>query len=705
MTFRGASGLPANSRVHNAVLVIAEATAPRLADTRTWLVAALTTATVVAASTSLGLLGLSFDADASAIFGVRGADAFVALGFAAVGVLITVRQPGNAIGWLFCVIGLAVGITSLAQEYAIYSTVAESAAGGREAAWIRRWLWVVPYGLAGTVLLLLFPDGRLTSPWARWILGLSLGGIVVSGVGLALVPGPLTASPSLANDLTPAGMAALIEPVRAMGDVLLLAAVLGSVASFMLRLRRADLDERLQLKWLAAAALLLVLILTIGFVLPAKPWAWEVLVYAAFLLIPLATGIAILRYRLFDIDVIVNRSLVYVALTVLTGCLYLIAVGAGEMLLPQAGVLPSLLAALVVAAVFAPLRARVQVGVNRMLYGDRDEPYEVLAKLGRRLEETPDLAVSLSTAAESVARALRLPFAAITSRNGAGFDLVASFGAARCEPTVLPLIHQREMVGQLVLEPRSGSAAFSTVDRTLLADLARSIAVAVHAAQLYAELQRSRERLVNAREEERRRLRRDLHDGLGPELASIGLKLETARNRLAGGGEAERLLSELALRTRRAVAVIRQLVHSLRPPALDDLGLAAALRQAAEEYAWNGTSGVAIELETGGGLERLSAAHEVAAYRIAMEAVTNVVRHAGARRCRIRIAIDAEARALGIEVVDDGIGIAHSFDRGFGIDSMRERAAELGGAVTIEPHPGSGTRVHASIPLREIAPA
>jgi signal transduction histidine kinase len=266
----------------------------------------------------------------------------------------------------------------------------------------------------------------------------------------------------------------------------------------------------------------------------------------------------------------------------------------------------------------------------------------------------------------------------------------------------IPLIHQGETVGYIVLGPRAPNEAFSSTDLRLLEDLAPQVGVAVHAVRLTADLQRSREQLVLAREEERRRLRRDLHDGLGPQLAGLALKLETLRNRLTGDPLADSLLADLAKRTQEATADIRHLVYELRPPALDELGLVSALREGATQYSQQGYNSVNITLDAPESLPPLPAAVEVAVYRIAQEALTNVVRHAEAHTCLIRLGLDEAIGVLCLEVQDDGKGLPIKRRAGVGLNSMRERAEELGGTLTILPIPTGGTSLLARLPCRLI---
>jgi signal transduction histidine kinase len=358
-----------------------------------------------------------------------------------------------------------------------------------------------------------------------------------------------------------------------------------------------------------------------------------------------------------------------------------------------------------IAVLFQPVRAQFQRGINRLMYGERDDPAAVAAALGRRLDVPLAPGAALRAIAETVASALKLPAVAITLRRGDA-AIVARYppgGTDAADPAAMhathtfPLTYGGGTVGELRLARRPGESDFGPADRRLLADLARQAGVAVHAIRLSADLQAARERLVLAREEERRRLRRDLHDGLGPRLAALTLRLDTARDTLADDPRADALLGDLAARMAEAVADIRRLVYALRPPALDDLGLVGALRGAAESY---GPAAPSIAVEAPDWLPPLSAAVEVAAYRIALEALTNAVRHAHASRCTIRLSVDAASEALSVAIEDDGVGIAPARIAGIGCASMRERAEELGGTCAIELLSTGGTRVFALLPRR-----
>jgi len=341
------------------------------------------------------------------------------------------------------------------------------------------------------------------------------------------------------------------------------------------------------------------------------------------------------------------------------------------------------------------------------MYGERDDPYAVLSRLGQRLEMTLEPHAVLPAVAETVAHALKLPHVAIELKWGEEYEITAEYGRPADKPLRLPLVYGTETVGRIVLSPRSPGESFTPADRRLLDDLARQAGIAAHAVRLTDELQRSRERLVATREEERRRIRRDLHDGLGPALSSAMLKLGAARRLLPSSSPANDLVMEVRNDIRATVTDVRRLVYDLRPPALDQLGLVLAIRDYGEQCGnlseTGGEGGLRITFEAPEHLPPLPAAVEVAAYHIAREAITNAARHARARSCRVRLALEdaPERPELRLEISDDGVGLPKKRTAGVGLSSMRERAEELGGTCTVESPPGEGTRVLARLPVEK----
>jgi signal transduction histidine kinase len=416
-----------------------------------------------------------------------------------------------------------------------------------------------------------------------------------------------------------------------------------------------------------------------------------------FLLIPVSIGIAITRSRLWEIDPIINRSLVYGALSFSTILFYVVLVGGFALLFNsyETNLVISFIATGIVAILFEPLRQQLQRAVNRLMYGERDDPATVLTRLSQRLESALAPDSVLQTIVETLAQTLRLPYAAI-SLSGEDVRVAASRGVPPADLVRLPLSYQSDRVGELLLAPRAPGESFSSADMKLINLIAQQAGVAAYTVYLNSALQRSRERLVTAQEEERRRLRRDLHDGVGPTLASLSIRIDTATEYVKSDPQKSmELLRELKGQVKEAVAEIRRLVYALRPPVLDEFGLVSAIREHLAQYM--GPGGMIIDFDSPEQLPSLPAAVEVAAYRIILEAFTNVVRHSQATRCQIKILL--ESSCLSMEVSDNGRGISTGSHGGIGFSSMRERAEELGGECRIGNHPDGGTQVCARLPV------
>ena len=501
-------------------------------------------------------------------------------------------------------------------------------------------------------------------------------------------------------------------------NALFISGILSGILSQIVRYWRvSDSTERLQTKWvvfglaIGVGGYVITKLLTMllsdptGRDLPIN-LALFVLSNLFMLLLPISISIAVLRYRLWDINPIINRTLVYGALSASTIAFYIFAVGFFSNFFQQgkANYLLSFLATGVIAFLFEPLREDLQRLVNRLMYGERDDPATVLARLSQRIDSAIAPDSVLPTIVETLTQTLRLPYAAIAlyERNGEP-RVISSLGSPPPELIHLPLTYQSERVGELTLAPRAVGESFSTADMRLLNIIAQQAGVAAHTLrltdelrQLNADLQQSRERLVTAQEEERRRLRRDLHDGVGPTLASLSQRLDTAADYVKSDPKKSiQLLHDLKGQVRGTLTEIRQLVYALRPPVLDEFGLVSSIREHVAPY--TGPNGLQVRFDVTEPLPALPAAVEVAAYRIALEAFTNIVNHAEASACQIKIKIDSSYFVL--EVADNGKGISSGTRSGVGSSSMRERAAELGGECFIENLPSGGTRVMARLPL------
>ncbi len=569
---------------------------------------------------------------------------------------------------------------------------------------------IIYLGLATSIILLyLFPDGHFIPRWTR-PLAILWAGVNLPAVFFPSSPLSLTAWPSLVQALlllsfSGSGLYAQIYRYRNVSTPIERRqskwAILGLAAAAL-----APLGHYLNLLNLPSASqaappdLFFNLADPALFMFATVAQLVGLTLYTLLLLVfPLSFAIAILRYQLFDVEIVINRTLVYGSLTALIIALYVLIVGAlGSIFQASGSPIWAIIATGFIAVLFAPLRTYLQRLVNRLMYGDRDDPVAVLNQLGKRLEETPSPDATLPIIVDSIMKSLKLPYAGIALKDGEQYSLAVEAGVKQGESIDLPLTYQTETIGVLSVSPRKAGDNLSPSEHRLLRNIARQAGPAVHAVQLNADLARSRERLVTAREEERRRLRRDLHDGLGPRLATLTLKLDAARNLLKNDSEAaDHLLIEVKEQAQATIVDIRHLVNDLRPPALDQLGLISAL----EEYAaaQSKAEGLSIMIQTEADLPPLPAAVEVAVYRITMEALTNVVKHASASSCVVGLSFNLETNELRLHVCDNGQGMPENFEAGVGLASMRERAAELGGTFQMNKAPGGGTCINAFFPV------
>jgi len=560
---------------------------------------------------------------------------------------------------------------------------------------------------------LVFPNGQFVPRWTRWMaLYAVAGAVIVSFLPILEVFGDVLGRVFI-------------------GALVLLPFGIGVYAQLYRYFRVANPAERQQFKWVVVG-LVGTFVIQFAVLIPLNALLTSpavsadparALVLSAIpdtlwqlnnLFIAVTITISVLRYRLWDIDILINRTLVYGALTGIVVSAFVIIVGFLSILFQSSGnSIMAIIATGLVALLFNPLRQRLQRGVNHLMYGDRDDPYAALSRLGRRLEASLAPEAVLPTVVTSVRDVLKLPYVAIyLQQDSHGYKIVAESASPSLrieggrirvpgmnrEGLCLPLIHQGETLGYIVLGPRAFNEAFSSTDLHLLDDLAPQVGAAVHAVRLTADLQRSREQLVLAREEERRRLRRDLHDDLAPTLASLGLTASTAADLIqTNPTTATALVKELQTEIRATVGNIRRLVYDLRPPTLDELGLLAAVRERAAQYT-NAPAGTHIIVDAPAELPALPAAVEVAAYRIVQEALENVSKHSQARQCIIRF---ANHNGLEIEIMDDGIGLPPNLTPGIGLRSMHERSEELGGSCVIERGVNGGTRILAHLPIGE----
>jgi len=605
-----------------------------------------------------------------------------ALAYGGVGAVLARRSRVPRIPLVLGAIGLGQALALLFREYALLGAVPLD----QLALWLGSWLWAPSYIASAALLPLLLPDGFLPSRRWRPALALSIVALAAQAVNWALLPYDVQDVPLVVRDLTnPVGLAVAAAPA-VLGTITLLtvAAVALALASVAVRWRASSGDRRQQLKWLLVGGAATLVVFALGFLIP-QPVGEYVAALGA-LPIPLACGIAALRHRLWDVDLVVSVGLRYTMLSAV-----IIAVYAAVVALLGASTGAPVVATVVVAVVLLPLHSLLQRWTNRLVFGEPDDPVTALARLGERLEATSDPADVadrlLPEVAARVSSLLQSPYAAIRSADG----VIVEHGDRPDDVDQVPLRYGGAEVGVLELTPRARSRA----EARRLDQLARQAAVAVHSVLLTREARRSRQLVVAAREEERRRLRWDLHDGVGPAIAGLALQAETARDLVADDPvAATAILDRLVPRLNGAVADVRAIVHELRPPTLDELGLAGAVRELAARFAVRGRRVDADVSELG----ELPAAVDLAAYWIISEALANTARHSDART--IRVAVRRDGRWLRLEVADDGTGIDADAPAGVGLASMRARAEEVNGHCTIGPAAdGAGVVVAARLPL------
>jgi signal transduction histidine kinase len=622
----------------------------------------------------------------------------------ALALVVLWRVPGQPVGRLMAFFGMFWVLVGLADAYAAWGLQPHLQGTGeaRPGAWFAVWFTArlgafLPVGIP--LLLLLYPDGRLLP--GRWGTAGRVGLVTMlawAGASVLLPGGVGGGTPGVDLDRGTLPLPPAVGHVVVTGlAVAALAAALVAVASVAVRHRRARGLARVRVRWLLWAALTDVVLVVLATAL-AGDRIGDGIFTAVVVLPAAAVTVGLVRPDVVVVDdlltwTLVNGSsavvLVLLELGVLSG---LDAVVAG----PPDLRLVVLVVLGVAAAVWWPLRHLLVGRVRRLVFGTRDDPYDVVAGLASRLEAAGEGPGQLTAVADTVARAFGVGYVRVEVDRPGGERLTATHGNAPAATRALPISFRGTVVGRIVLPRHGVRARLSRRDEALLGDVVRQAALASRSARLAEELQASREHLVLAREEERRRIHRDLHDGLGPALSGVVFRIESGRLLVADDPEAaDRALEVARTQVQDVIADVRRLVHDLRPPALDDLGLLGALRQQATALT---TPGFAVHLNATDDLGDLPAAVEVAAYRVVGEAVTNAVRHARATRCDV--ALRTSDGQLHVEVRDDGVGVPETAVAGVGLVSLRERVAELGGGAEVACPPSGGTTVRAWLPLR-----
>ncbi|MEO8690588.1 MAG: sensor histidine kinase [Solirubrobacteraceae bacterium] len=618
----------------------------------------------------------------------------VALGLAcatcaALGALIVASIPRQRLGLALLLGGFLGALWMLATPLA-EGYPDRHGALQQWAAWVENWAFV---GLLVLVTwpLLLFPDGHL--PSRRWrpvgaVLLVALVAIALHGMLDPATLDSVDAARPVANPLGIPASWTWLGALDAAGVGVPLGVIASMVAVHRRAGRRPDPGMRAALwaaRGLAANFVLWAILSTAGAGLADGP-LYAVTFTSSIAAFAFAAAFAVLRHRVLEVDTLLRRAFIVVGVTAVTFVAFaLVFALVGALAGDGAGAIGGGVA---VAMLAVPVGVRVRDRVDRMLYGHRDVS-TAMARMSQELDGAGDPADALPGLARAVAETLGASGVLLDPDPRLGL-LPVRVGAEPEEPSLERVLrHRGQELGRLVLGARAPGEAFAAEDLLLVELLTRQMTLAVDAVALAAQLQHSRGQIVTAREEERRRLRRDLHDGLGPALAGIALTLQAAQN--TGGTEADDLVTGAREQMQDVVAEIRRIVHELRPAVLDDLGLAAAIRVHADRLA-----PLAIELDLPEPPVPMSAAAELAVYRIATEALTNVVRHAHASTCRVALRSDGDETVL--EVTDDGRGLDAGADPGIGLRSMRERAAELGGHVVLSEGSLGGLAVAVRLP-------
>ncbi|HEV2950576.1 MAG TPA: ATP-binding protein [Actinomycetota bacterium] len=680
----------------------------------------------VARSLAWGLFGLSVvliawgllleseiapgDEDIVFIYGGIG----LVIGYGGVGALIASRQPRNPIGWLFCGIAFIFAVTAFSDEFVTRGLVTGSPTMVVPLAWLSSWIFVAAL-VAVPLVLLLFPDGRPPSPRWRPVLWATIGAGVMAAFGFIIAPGSLEA-PDPYHVANPTAMPSLVplpSILLTVGGFGSLAAGLASLAALIIRFRRSSGDERQQIRWLAYVGLAGVV------VLGATIATWEggtlnnVLFFLFFLVlaigIPAATGIAILKHRLYEVDVVVRRTLIFSALAVFITVVYVAVV---VVIGTQAtdSLVPSLIATALVAALIQPIRRRVTRLANRLVFGKRAEPYEVLARFSDRVGAAYDASDVLPRTARMIAEGTGANRVEVWL--GPGEAHLAAAWPPDGQPVAGAHIdrdirHQEERLGEIRVWTAPGHP-LRPAEEKLLTDLASQTGLVVRNLSLddelrrrvdelsvrARELQESRMRIVQAHDAERRRLERNIHDGAQQHLVALAVKL-----RLVGATAARDpksavdQLTQLRDQTDLALTTLLDLASGIYPAVLEEQGVGAALITQGK------ATGVPLSVDSDG-VGRLPIEIEAAIYFVCLEAMQNAAKYARATTMRVRLTRDDDGLAFHVE--DDGIGFdAAKTQSGTGLQNMRDRLAACGGDVAITSSLGAGTTVSGRLRVPE----
>lgn len=653
----------------------------------------------------------------------------VSVMFSVVGVLVASRRPENSIGWLLLGIGVANGLSYVAggyAEWAIYS--GSDAPWGEAIAAFLGWTWIPSVALPATFLLLLFPDGHLPGPRWRWFAWVLAIGMVSASIGIVFTGGEIEGYPGVDNPIAVPGLEVLTA-----GLFVLPIGVIGAVVSLVIRFRRAQADQRQQIKWVAAAASVMGATYTAALIatwVSATGWeagsdipgwirALQTASIASFALIPLAMGVAILRYHLYDLGLVIRKTLLIAMLALFVTAVYVVIVtGVGAAVGATGSPVLSAVAAATVALAFQPARRSATRLADRMVYGDRATPYELLSEFSDRVGGAYDAESVLPRMARIVGGGIGADRTEVWVRTGDGLRVAASWpsdeygrvvervrlpddGASLAIPgagAVYRIDDRGELLGALAVAMPANDPMDPARD-ALVRDLAGQAGLIMRNVRLAADLQArlddlraAQRRLVAAQDEERRRLERNIHDGAQQQLVALQVRLRLAAQLVERDpAKASAMITDLQAEAGSALDDLRDLARGIYPPLLADQGLAVALDAQARRAPFP----VAVHAD---GVERLPRAIEAAVYFSALEALQNTGKYADADRAWVTLERDGDV--FHFAVGDDGRGFDPSVGGyGTGLQGIADRLGALDGSIAVESAPGQGTVLRGMIPI------